>query len=50
VDIEHKLERAGDIRHSQGEPGLAKMLLGIEAETGLADGLRSTAAWMRSAQ
>jgi UDP-glucose 4-epimerase len=37
--------RAGDVRHSQADASLAKRLLGWQAETSLADGLRETVRW-----
>ena len=40
--------RAGDIRRSLGNPGRAVELLGVRAETGLAEGLKTTLDWMRS--
>ena len=39
--------RAGDIRRSLGNPGRAVELLGLKAETGLAEGLKATLDWMR---
>jgi len=40
--------RAGDIRRSLGSPQQAIAMLGVAAETGLADGLRATLDWMRA--
>jgi UDP-glucose 4-epimerase len=40
--------RVGDIRRSLGSPARASAALGVKAETGLADGLRTTLEWMRS--
>ena len=34
--------RAGDVRHSQGDPGLAESVLGYTARMSLADGLEAT--------
>ena len=39
--------RAGDIYRSVGSPGKANDLLGFQAQTSLADGLKETVAWMR---
>ena len=39
--------RAGDIRRSLGSPARASAALKVKAETGLAEGLRQTLAWMR---
>ena len=46
--IEQGAERAGDIRHSRGDPAMATALLNVRAQTPLADGLRSTMQWMKS--
>lgn len=40
--ITHGPERAGDIRLSLGNPGKARRLLGVAAETQVRDGLRAT--------
>ncbi len=40
VEMQHAEARAGDIRHSQGDPTLAEETLGVQAETPLAVGLR----------
>ena len=41
--------RAGDIRHSVGDPALAESLLGLRAKIGLAEGLRGTLAFVETA-
>jgi len=46
VEIRHESGRAGDIRHSQGDPTVARSLLGISATTSLRDGLSATRDWM----
>jgi UDP-glucose 4-epimerase len=46
VEIGHAPGRAGDIRHSQGDPTLARALLGIAATVSLQDGLTATKNWM----
>jgi len=43
--IRHGAARIGDIRASVGNPAAARRVLGIEAATGIADGLRSTLAY-----
>lgn len=40
--------RAGDIRRSCADPGLAKDVLGFEAKTGLAEGLREFVDWLKT--
>ncbi len=40
--------RAGEIRHSHGNPDLALATLGIAARTSLQDGLRETLEWLRA--
>jgi nucleoside-diphosphate-sugar epimerase len=42
-------ERAGDVRDSQADIGKAQRLLGYEPLVGLADGLRKTVEWYRTA-
>ena len=42
-------ERAGDVRDSQADIGRAQRLLGYEPLVGLADGLRKTVEWYRTA-
>ncbi len=42
--VTHGPERAGDIRRSVGDPGRARGVLGLEADTRLADGLEATLA------
>jgi nucleoside-diphosphate-sugar epimerase len=39
--------RAGDVRHSQADIGLARRLLGYEPTISFEDGLRETVAWYR---
>jgi nucleoside-diphosphate-sugar epimerase len=39
--------RAGDIRHSLADIGLARELLGYAPSVGLGEGLRRTVAWYR---
>jgi len=46
IEIRHEAGRAGDIRHSQGDPTLARTLLGISATVSLKDGLTATRDWM----
>src|SRR5581483_11955503 len=46
VAIGHAPGRAGDIRHSLGDPTLARSLLGVEAKVSLQDGLSATSDWM----
>jgi len=41
--------RAGDVRHSQADPGRALALLGWSARVGMEEGLRRTVAWMGEA-
>lgn len=48
--IEHGAERAGDIRHSRGDPGAATALLSVRAQTPLVEGLRATLQWMKDQQ
>lgn len=40
--------RAGDIYHSYGSPAKAARMLGFEAQTGLADGIKAVVDWMKS--
>jgi UDP-glucose 4-epimerase len=46
--IEQAAARAGDIRHSRGDPALAAELLNVRAATPLNDGLRATMHWMKN--
>ncbi|MBI1775257.1 MAG: NAD-dependent epimerase/dehydratase family protein [Proteobacteria bacterium] len=48
VEIISVPSRPGDLRHSLGDPALARRELGLSAETQLADGLRQTFAWRPS--
>jgi UDP-glucose 4-epimerase len=46
--IEHAAPRAGDVRHSRGNPDAGAALLGIRAETSLEAGLAATMRWMKA--
>jgi UDP-glucose 4-epimerase len=46
VEIHYEPGRAGDIRHSRGDPILARSLLGVSAAVGFRDGLAATNEWM----
>jgi UDP-glucose 4-epimerase len=46
VEIGHGPGRAGDIRHSLGDPTLARSLLGVAAQVSLQDGLSATRDWL----
>jgi UDP-glucose 4-epimerase len=46
VEIRYEPGRAGDIRHSQGDPSLARTLLHISAAVPLWDGLSATRDWL----
>lgn len=46
--IEQAAARAGDIRHSRGDPALAAALLKVRAATPLNDGLSATMHWMKN--
>jgi UDP-glucose 4-epimerase len=45
--LNHGAERAGDIRHSRGDPQAATALLGIKADATLERGLAATMTWMK---
>jgi UDP-glucose 4-epimerase len=45
VTVEHAPRRGGDLRYSVGDPALAHEMLGLVAETDLADGLKRLIAW-----
>lgn len=42
IGTQHAAARAGDIRHSRGNPAMAQQLLGFSASTPLSEGLRDT--------
>jgi UDP-glucose 4-epimerase len=48
LGIEHAAARAGDIRHSRGDPAIATDLLKVRATTPLIDGLNATMQWMKN--
>ncbi len=50
VTAEYRDARAGDVRDSQADIGLAKTLTGYTPTVDLRDGLEKTLAWYRSAQ
>jgi UDP-glucose 4-epimerase len=45
---QHAPARAGDIKHSRADGGLAKRLLGFEPEVDFDEGLRRTVAWYKA--
>lgn len=50
VEPTYQDARAGDVRHSQADIGLARQLLGYEPTVGFEDGLRRTIAWYRDSR
>ena len=48
AEARHDAERAGDIRHSLADIGLARELLGYEPKIGFEEGLRRTWEWYRA--
>jgi nucleoside-diphosphate-sugar epimerase len=50
VEPTYQDARAGDVRHSQADIGLARQLLGYEPAVGFEDGLRRTIAWYRDSR
>ncbi len=50
VRLDFQPSRVGEIRHSHGNPDLARTTLGFAARTGLQDGLRETLDWLRVAR
>jgi UDP-glucose 4-epimerase len=48
AEARHEAERAGDIRHSLADIGLARELLGYEPKVGFEEGLRRTWEWYRA--
>ena len=48
AEARHEAERAGDIRHSLADIGLARELLGYEPKIGFEEGLRRTWEWYRA--
>jgi len=44
----HGPPRPGDVRHSMADPAAAREMLGFEAKTGLADGLRRAREWYQA--
>jgi UDP-glucose 4-epimerase len=47
ADIRHAPPRAGEIRHSLGDPAQARALLGLGEPEGLREGLDQVVAWLR---
>jgi UDP-glucose 4-epimerase len=48
VAVEHRPERAGEVRNSSLDPALARHELGWEARVGMADGIERTLRWVRA--
>jgi len=46
LTLRHQPARAGEIRHSLGQPALARQRLATSAATTLRDGLAETLAWI----
>ena len=49
AEIAYADARAGDIRHSAGDPSALQETLGVRAETTLDEGLRNLTDWLKSA-
>ncbi|MEM6550515.1 MAG: NAD-dependent epimerase/dehydratase family protein [Planctomycetota bacterium] len=47
LEAVHEAERAGDVKHSLADVGLAKRVIGYEPVVGFEDGLAATVAWYR---
>ena len=48
--LRHRPPRAGEIRHSLGDPARSRALLGLGTPLALRDGLAETLAWLRAGQ
>jgi UDP-glucose 4-epimerase len=48
IEPVYQAERAGDVKHSQADIGLARQLLGYEPQVAFEDGLAKTVEWFRS--
>lgn len=50
LDLRHAPPRAAEIRHSLGQPTLARRELGLQPQTSLREGLAETLAWLASSR